>query len=131
MSPGYIPSPRALPDGRRNFSPADKKRIVAETEMPGATLSAVARRHDIGMRLLFRWKQELAPPEPPVFLAVTLDDATPLGPVASAVTAPIIVERARHEIEVELVGGRRVRFGRDTDPATVRAMVAALEGSVP
>jgi len=70
MSPGYIASPRAMPDRRRNFSPIDKNRIVAETELPGATLSAVARRHDIVMRLLFRWKQALAPPEPPAYAYV-------------------------------------------------------------
>ncbi len=137
MSPGYIPSPRSMPDGRRNFSPADKRRIVAETELPGATLSAVARRHDIGMRLLFRWKQELAPPEPPVFVSVTVEDAAQSAgpdialPPPSPVAAPIIVERSSHEIEVELTGGRRIRFGRDTDPETVRAMVAALEGDRP
>ena len=135
MSPGYIPSSRALPGGRRNFSLSDKKRIVAETERPGTTLSAVARRHAIGARLLFRWKQELAPPEPPTFLTVSLADGAsfpePVGASPSAAAATLIVERARHEIEVELVGGRRVRFDRDTDPQAVRAMVAALEGPVP
>lgn len=135
MSAGYIPSPRAMPDGRRNFSLSDKKRIVAETELPGATLSAVARRHDIGMRLLFRWKQELAPPEP-MFLDIAVDDARlPTGgamPLPSAsVAMPIIVERSAHEIEVELTGGRRIRFARDTDPQTVRSMVAMLEGMAP
>lgn len=86
------------------------------------------------MRLLFRWKQELAPREPPLFLPVMVDDgASPAGPtralsISVVAAPPIIVERAHHEIEVELVGGRRVRFARDTDPATVRAMIGALEG---
>lgn len=133
VSPGYIPSARAMPEGRRTFSVGDKQRIVAETEVPGASLSAVARRHRIGTRLLFAWKQQLAPPPEPVFLAVALSDgseqsALPLSTMPAPVAAPIIVERAGHEIEVELIGGRRVRFGRDTDPVTVRAMVMALEG---
>lgn len=136
MSPGYIPSARAMPEGRRNFSLADKRRIVAETELPGASLSAVARRHRVDTRLLFRWKQQMAPPPEPVFLPVALSDGAEMSampsPTPSApVAAPIIVERARHEIEVELTGGRRVRFGRDTDPEMVRAMIAVLEGDRP
>lgn len=136
MSQGYIPSARATPDGRRNFSLADKRRIVAETELSGATLSAVARRHHIGTRLLFAWKQQMAPPPEPLFLAVTVDNATLPAcgamPSSSAPPAmPIIVERPTHEIEIELMGGRRIRFARDTDPGTVRAMVDLLEGGRP
>ena len=44
---------------------------------------------------------------------------------------PVIVERQTHGIEVELVGGRRVRFDRNADPETVRAMIAVLEGVAP
>jgi len=131
VSPGYIPSARVMPEGRRNFSLGDKRRIVAETEMPGASLSSVARRHRVDTRLLFRWKQQLAPPPEPVFLPVTVSggaEDSVMPAVPAPVAAPIIVERAHHEIEVELIGGRRVRFGRDTDPATVRAMIMALEG---
>ncbi len=135
VSRGYIPSSRAAPEVRRNFSAADKRRIVAETEVPGASLSAVARRHRIDTRLVFRWKQQMTPPPEPVFLSVTLSEGTqgaalPVPAMPTPVAAPIIVERAHHEIEVELTGGRRVRFGRDTDPETVRAMVAVLEGAV-
>jgi hypothetical protein len=31
-------------------------------------------------------------------------------------------------IEVELVGGRRVRFDRDTEPETMHRLVTLLEG---
>lgn len=41
---------------------------------------------------------------------------------------PVIVERSAPAIEVELVGGRRVRFGRDVDPETVHRLVTLLEG---
>jgi len=136
ISPGYIPSVQALPEGRRNFSLADKRRIVAETEVPGASLSAVARRHRIRARLLFAWKRDFASPAEPVFLPVVVSDgdgvsALPAPMMPTPAVAPIIVERPIHEIEVEVSGGRRVRFGRDTDPATVRAMIAALEGERP
>src|SRR5690606_24203924 len=104
VSTGYIPSGRTLPEARRNFRLPDKKRILAETMAPGASVSGVARRYGIAPRVLFRWKQELAPPEPdPVFLEVTVRDApdeTLAGsamlspPLAAAPTAPVIVERS-------------------------------------
>jgi hypothetical protein len=43
----------------------------------------------------------------------------------------MIIERAGPGIEVELVGGRRVRFDGDADPETVRRLVALLEERVP
>jgi len=135
ISTGYIPSARAAPDGRRNFRIGDKKRIVAEALAPGASISGVARRYGITPPLLFRWKRELIAPEPePIFLPVTISDeqvpSAASSPLPSALAAaPIIVERSPQEIEVELLGGRRVRFGRDVEPETVRAMVALLEGA--
>ena len=127
----YIPSARSV--GRRNFSEADKRRIVAETCCAGASVSNVARKYGIGTRLLFAWKKELKPKTTPgpTFLPVTITDA----PDRSAETppslpgpAPVIVERSAPGIEVELVGGRRVRFDRDTDPEWVRRLVSLLEG---
>lgn len=137
VSTGYIPSGRLLPESRRNFRLSDKKRIVAEAMAPGASVSGVARRYGIAPRVLFRWKQELAPPPPePVFLSVMMSDGLDADgapshqpaismPVPAA--APMIVERPRDEIEIELVGGRRMRFARDADPATLQAMIAMLE----
>ena len=137
VSTGYVPSARSMPEGRRNFRISDKKRIVAEAMAPGASVSGIARRYGITAPLLFRWKRELAPPEPePVFLPVMVSDA-PSQPAVVAqpapmeVTAPVIIERARDDIEVDLVGGRRLRFARDTAPETVRAMVTMLEGAKP
>ena len=130
----YIPSVRSNGSGRRrNFSEADKKRIVEEVGRPGASVSGVARRYGIGTRLLFSWKKELAPAAKAetTFLPVTITDA----PDQSAETspslpgpAPVIVERSAPGIEVELIGGRRVRFDRDIDPETVRRLVTLLEG---
>ncbi len=134
---GYIPSARSTPPGgRRRFSEADKRRIVEETEGPGATVSGVARRYGITARLLFRWKQELAPAAKTetTFLPVTLTDApdrSAEAPQPVPEPAPVIVERSAPGIEVELIGGRRVRFDRDADPETVHRLVALLEGEAP
>ena len=130
----YIPSARSGGSGRRrNFSEAEKRRIVEETCREGASVSGVARRYGIGKRLLFSWKKELTPGTSPgpTFLPVMLTDA----PVQSAEVpqsmpkpAPVIVERSAPGIEVELIGGRRVRFDVGTDPETVCRLVSQLEG---
>lgn len=127
---GYIPSVR--PVARRNFSEADKRRILEEAARPGASISGVARKYDIGARLLFAWKQELTPetPQRPAFLPVTLVEGEDRSVEPGSIVAqgPVIVERSTPGIEVELLGGRRVRFERDTDPETVCRLVALLEG---
>lgn len=134
----YIPSGRPGDAGRRrNFGTADKRRIVEEASQPGATVSGVAKKYGIGPRLLFQWKKDLMPePQPePVFAEVKLGDAgAPAGQVAELLPAamqapPVVVERSRPGIEVDLNGGRRVRFDRETDPETIRALVALLEGA--
>jgi transposase-like protein len=128
----YIPSAHSrLPGERRRFSAADKKRIIAETERPGASVSGVARQYDITAQLLFRWKRDLAPATETTFMPVTITDGADQQSATSPVThepAPVIIERSAPGIEVELLGGRRVRFARDVDPETVRRLVSLLEG---
>jgi transposase len=133
-STDYVPSVKSMPNGRRNFRVADKKRIVAEALAPGASVSGIARHYGIDTRLLFRWKREFAPPpSEPVFLPVTVSDGIDqtdahFAPAPTQVAGPIIVERSPQEIEVELIGGRRVRFGCSVEAEAVRAMIALLEG---
>jgi hypothetical protein len=55
----------------------------------------------------------------------------PVDRNASVASGPEIVERTPPAIEIELIGGRRVRFERDADPETVRRLVALLEGGAP
>ncbi len=93
----------------------------------------MARRYGIGTRLLFSWKKELTPAAKTetTFLPVTITDAPEQSAEASQSRpgpAPVIVERSAPGIEVELLGGRRVRFERDVDPETVRRLVTFLEG---
>jgi len=135
VSPGYIPSGRTtVPEPRRNFNEADKKRIIEETCRPGNSVSGIARRYGIAPRLLFKWKQDSSSSQQPetTFLPVTVSDASATFPFLSPepTPAPVIVERSAPGIEVELVGGRRVRFAADVDPETVRSLVTLLEGAV-
>jgi transposase-like protein len=78
MTPELASRPIVPParDGhRRVFSEEDKHRIVEEATQPGANLSAVARHYGIAVRLVFRWKQELAAAAEPIFVAVHITDS--------------------------------------------------------
>src|ERR1700745_2129322 len=46
---------------RRQYSEALKRQMVAETQVPGASVSVVARRHDVNSNQLFRWRRQLLP----------------------------------------------------------------------
>src|SRR5438270_12328477 len=46
---------------RRQYSEASKRQMVTETQAPGASVSTVARRHDVNSNQLFRWRRQLLP----------------------------------------------------------------------
>src|SRR5437588_10308451 len=91
--------------GRREWPEALKHQMVAETLEPGASVSIVARRHDVNTNQLFKWRRELLPKAVPVVV-----EASTMVPVE------IMAERPRRRragrkgiIETELggAGGRR------------------------
>jgi transposase len=116
---------------RRRWSEDDKRRLVAETFGPGATVYGVARRRGVSPSQLFAWRKlfrvgaggiecaVLAPPGVPGFAAVEVAPAPPPS-VADAVAAPSGL------IEIELACGGRVRISGAPDPATVAAALRVL-----
>src|SRR6266508_3589149 len=55
---------------RRAWSEALKRQMVAETLEPGASVSIVARRHDVNTNQLFKWRRELLPKAVPAVVEV-------------------------------------------------------------
>ncbi len=47
---------------RRSYSLKEKQQLVAESYKPGASVSLVARRHDINANLLFTWRRQMRAP---------------------------------------------------------------------
>jgi transposase len=119
---------------RRSWSKQQKRAIVAEVDVGGATLSEVARRHGIHSSLLFRWRRDLglplAPPpidaptptRAPSFVPVMLEAPTTSMPEPSVASQP-------GAIEIVIAGGRTVRVGTDVDTAALVRIIAALEGA--
>ena len=115
---------------RRRWSEEDKRRLVAETFGPGATVHGVARRRGVSASQLFAWRKLFragieravpALPSVPGFAAVEIAPVTPPS-VADVVPAPSGL------IEIELSGGDRVRISGAPDPGIVTAALRALAG---
>lgn len=56
---------------RRLWSAEEKRRIVAETFEPGASVSIVARRHDVNANQVFSWRRRFGA-EPSAFVPVVI-----------------------------------------------------------
>lgn len=75
---------------RRSYSTAFKRRVVAETLEPGASVAAVARRHGLNANMVFLWRGD------PRF-----------GPGRDATAfLPVEVKRAEELVATEPVGAR-------------------------
>jgi len=119
--------------GRRFRTKAERREIVEETLKPGASVSQVARAHDVNTNQVFHWRRQ--------YRAGWFDDArkkaTALVPVSIVRSAnqPLQATRRRAKtkgaspqgiIDIDL-GHARMRIEGAADPECVRA---ALEGLV-
>jgi transposase len=102
--------------GRRFWSSDEKRRMVAESLAPGASVSKVAQRHCVNANLLFTWRRRetrSAPSgglEPLKLLPVIVADE-------GMAAAPIAPSAPAGRMEIALVGGERVIVGADVDAA--------------
>jgi transposase len=119
----------------------EKRRIVAEAMVPGASVAAVARKHGVNANLLFGWrrlhKRGLLEQcrEPASLLPVTVTTPTVLPDRKSRPTRPVkaatrAVPQARGtgHIEIELPSDVRVRVHGRVEPEALSAVLAALRG---
>jgi transposase len=141
---------------RRSWPVQEKRRIVEESLAPGASVSIVARRHDLNTNQLFSWRRcyrrgdfdDGGMPEGPTeaadFIAIGLidgPDESKSGPVTivrsvPAASAPKKPQRPRKPkrvkerpgvIEVDLPTGARLRVDASVDEAALRRVLAAIK----
>ena len=124
-------------DRRRRWSIADKLRIVAEAEEPGACFAHVADRNEVSRGLLWNWRAQVRRGtlriEPPAsFLPVHLTDTPSPArhrPVDTGKPAPLAQTTApADQIEIELPDGSRLRVGAEVSLVALRRVVAVLRG---
>ena len=110
--------------GRRRWSSDDKARIVEETLAPGATVSDVARRHDVRPQQLFGWRRGMRIPEPEprmTFVPALVEEPEKPGRVR-----PRPARSGRGDIELE-IDGVVVWVRRGAEAKTVAAVIKALK----
>ena len=120
-------------NGRRThkrWPEALKREIVAATLAPGASVSVVARRHDVNANQVFGWRrkygsvidaaaaQSISPRPRLVELTVAREPAE--APPASAAAA------FSDLIEIEIAGAYRVRVGANFDGRTLLRVIDCL-----
>ncbi len=115
--------------GRRFRSKQERRQIVEETLKPGASVSRVARAHDVNSNQVFHWRRQ--------YRAGLFDEVEPsaaLVPVKIASTANQGVDRrprsskptAAETIRIEIdLGHAQVRI-EGADAECVRAALAGL-----
>jgi transposase len=104
---------------RRQYSEALKRQMVAETQAPGASVSIVARRHDVNSNQLFRWRRQLLPKA-----AVENGAMVPVE-IAADVDRPRRPDRDGI-IEVTFGCGARLRLRGEVSSETLRQVIELL-----
>ncbi|HVP98710.1 MAG TPA: transposase [Roseiarcus sp.] len=113
---------RAVKDRRRVWTAAQKRRIVADSFAPGASVAAVALQHGVNANQLFTWRRQIGG-------AVMTAEAAParLLPVAIAAAAPPPASvEAGGRMEIVLPGGERVIVWADVEAAALSRVVKVL-----
>ncbi|HEY5828798.1 MAG TPA: transposase [Hyphomicrobiaceae bacterium] len=110
---------------RRVRSEDEKRRIVGETFEPGASVSAVARRHGLNTNLLFTWRREMgrgvsALADDPMAFVPAVISAAPV--TASAPSSP----SAAGQMEIVFAGGERVIVDRTVDGVALARVLKVL-----
>ena len=111
---------------RRRVRPEEeKRRFVAETYERGASVSAVARRHDLNANLLFSWRRAMGP-----VLPASADEPTRfvldvISTEVEAASTPVPPPPAG-AMEIVLVDGARVIVDRTVDGAALARVIEAL-----
>ncbi len=101
---------------RRLWDDVEKRQIVAQTRVPGVSVSQVARRYDVNANLVFKWLRD------PRFEPTPVEDGAtsflPVEVVAALaprrIDPPVIEPKAPEaKIEILLSNGHRVSANSD------------------
>lgn len=105
---------------RRRWPEDLKRRMVLESQEPGASVSIVARRYDVNANQLFKWRRDYeassAGGRSTTGIRLVPVELRPAAPAASA----------SGTIEIELVGGARVRAIGAVDAGLLGGVLSVL-----
>ena len=126
---------------RRRWSLADKLRVVAEVEAPGAVFAAVARRHDISRGQLWNWRRQFrcgeigeAASRVPQFLPVCMAPEQVCGPAMETSAAERSPRASKSDrtasgrMEITFTNGVSIRVEGTVDAALLKVAISAARG---
>jgi len=113
---------------RRDWSDAEKARILAESAEPEVNISEAARRNGVSRGLLNMWRRKarLALSDVPQFVQLRLDDAVEAR--ADAIEQPRVAACPAERIEVTIAGAT-VRVPVGVDAVTLERVLAAVRST--
>ena len=111
---------------RRIWEDDEKRRIVAQTRVPGISVSQVARRYDVNANMVFKWLRDPrfmpSADDLPSFLPVeVLPDALPEAAMANGDAVAL-----GSRIEITLSNGLSLCVSGGFDPDAVSRLVRGL-----
>ena len=131
---------------RRSYTKAFRRRVVAETFEPGASVAGVARAHGINANMLFGWRKDprwmprsAQTPVGATFVPVEVtgpvrEEPVTIEPVSapislspSPVDQPAVSSSAVTKLELTLRGGRRLSLEGTLRLGEIAALVRELE----
>ena len=113
---------------RKSYTLEEKQRLVAASYEPGASVSLLARRHEMNANLLFTWRRQMRPPsmvEPPVDL-IPVDI---VGVVQTSPSTATVEPEQRDAIEIALTSGVRIRVDGSVSEAALKRVLSALRAT--
>ena len=122
---------------RRRWEDGEKIRIVAQTRVPGVSVSQVARRYDVNANLVFKWLRDPRFNPPPEdgpsgsFLPVEVIGSqavinSPIMDVPVVETSVISSGALASQIEIVLPTGHRINVSGAYDPDVLCRLVRGL-----
>lgn len=115
---------------RRRWSDGEKRRILAEVGVDGASVASIARRHDITRQHLYQWRSQFrraqnGRPDLPMLLPVELADEAECR-IASTTDE---MRSADFRIEVAFGNGRVLRSAPDLPEALLARLIRTIEAA--
>jgi len=107
---------------RRSWSVAEKRRIVDESLVGGASIAEVARRHDLNANQLFTWRRHFG------FEPRDSDpnELAPILPVMIVADTKASGHGKPGQMEIVLTGGERILVWGDVETAALARVLKAM-----
>ena len=111
---------------RRLWTDDEKRSICLQTTAPGVSVAQVALRYTVNANLILKWLRDPKyRPEPGMRAAEAALRFLPVEIVQEAAVAPPMLTAVNH-IEIELVGGHRMRISGSYDPEALARLIRGL-----